>query len=105
MDQYDIHIEYLNTLTPDEVEEEWNNWRGIFRSTAAIKAGQGGSDCGCLIFVRRNSGYGATAPTPSLTERIRADTRIPKNSCNITPDHYEIFADWHRQIDRELGRV
>jgi len=105
MDQYDVYIEHLKTLNPSEVDEEWNNWRGIFRTTGNNPPGVGGSEYGCLTLVRRNSGYGATAPTPSLTERIQADTRIPKHSKDITPDHYEIFADWQRQIDRELGRI
>jgi len=99
MDQYDQHIAHLLTLTPAQVEDEWNNWRGIFKST-----GNGPSYCGCLTTVRRNEGWGSNAETLSLTQRIRADERIPLRPCDITPEHYPIFAEWHRIIDAELGR-
>lgn len=104
MDQYDIHIEYLRTLDHSGVIKEWNNWQGIFRSTGYDKPG-GSLDAGCLTTVRKNDGFGANAANPDLTARIRADERIPRNENNVKEEHYSIFAEWHRQIDKELGRV
>ena len=100
MDKYDEHIAYLLTLTTEDVRKEWDNWKGIFRNTGKTPD----TLTGCLTTVRRNEGSMSEAQTPELTARIRADERIPKSVYDILPEHYPIFADWHRKIDAELGR-
>lgn len=57
--------------------------------------------CGCLTQIR---GGQCVAETANLTEAIRADERIPMHYQSITPENLEVFAEWQRRIDKELGR-
>jgi len=45
------------------------------------------------------------AYTDDLTERIRADERIPDDPDRITVAHLPVFAEWQRILDKELKRA
>src|SRR5271170_6530755 len=100
-DKYDKAIEYL-TANPDHIVRAWSLSGEspaccLFRHTEGY-AGINGVAFGCLTQIRssqlNSNGQLYVAPTEGLTEEIRADTRLPKSSREITLAHLPIFAEW-----------
>ena len=93
-DKYDRAIDWLREH-PDRFLDAW----GLTTPAAClfdfVKMG-----CGCLTQVR--SGI-RRAPTDELTDRIRADDRIPRQPEDITIGSLPVFAEWQRRLDRALG--
>lgn len=110
-DGYDKQIEFLRE-NPLWIETDWQEAEGLFAfasqdgnalpvSWARDKGITGsGAHCGCLTMIRN----GRAAATEDLTMRIRADERIPDDPADITVEHLEVFAEWQRILDKELGR-
>lgn len=106
-----IHKNYIAAVNflrqnPDIVREAWSQPSGcpggiLFgfcsRDRRAIK-----EDVGCLTMVRHGNDAAATV---GLTERIRADVRIP---CYTDSEaliiNLMVFAEWQQIMDDELGR-
>lgn len=107
-DKYDEAIEYL-TANPRTIPEFWGRGESLFQfitrsgAVEVVEVGGNKNTCGCLTQIRRNKWM--PAATESLTARIRADERIPKSPCDITPSNLHVFAEWQRIADKELGRV
>jgi len=100
-DEYSEAVKYL-TERHDEIGNAWLNPtvyknRGGSLFKHASRAGCGGS-FGCLTQIAARIAQG---PTKDLTERIKADTRIPKDPIEITPANLHVFAEWQRIIDKE----
>lgn len=120
-DKYDEAVEYLRQ-NPAEIQEAWTQtWEHkagcLFRPVAKSHAPEGhcwpkrsidAERCGCLTTIRGQTGggfgYAIVAETDELTQAIIADGRIPKSVDEITVDNLEVFAEWNRRIDKELGR-
>jgi hypothetical protein len=98
MDNYQKHIEEL-MLDPSRMNiyMHWNWGKGIFKSI--------GLSGGCLTQIRNDPWlYSAKDPVTGqkddeLTMQIHADESIPESPSGITPEHFEIFANWQRKID------
>jgi hypothetical protein len=107
VDKYDEAIEYL-TKHPNDIYASWGSVdveRGGVLFMFAARDSENGLDndtpCGCLTQIR--AGY-LDAETSELTERIRADERIPKEAEEIKVEHLPVFAEWQRTLDKELNR-
>lgn len=96
MDKYDEAIQYLKNH-PEEVSTAWGDPTDHPAGCLFNYAGPEYSLVGCLTQVK--NGY-LQASTPSLTKRIRADKRIPRNSLDITIDILPVFAEWQRKLDK-----
>lgn len=121
MDKYDRAIKYLTKAVetdPGAITRAWSNPH-INRDAGSVlfqfvhKISYSPS-CGCGCLTQIKASPLTKAQTESLTERIRADDRIP----NRIPDQFcpksemhafvaklPVFAEWQRIIDRELNRV
>lgn len=91
-DKYDKAIAYLKKH-PRAIKHAWTN-------TDRHKAGclfgfTGDWTTGCLTQVKYNK---YDAPTPALTQAIRADDRIPRVA-DITVKSLPVFAEWQRKLD------
>lgn len=113
-DRYDEAIAYLTNAV------HLSGWRAICVAWANPEAAGGclfaiagpdpldlvgeydGCVYGCLTTVRQGT---HVAPTPELTEAIRADVRIPQDAHEITLEHLPVFAEWQRRLDTELERT
>jgi hypothetical protein len=107
-DQYDHAIDYL-MRHPEEILEAWRNCLThpagcLFRFAHTAMCGSAWQSCthGCLTMIRSNTFYKHDAPTPVLTDAIRADTRIPCSASDIRLHHLPAFAEWQRRLDREV---
>ena len=110
MDIYDQAVEYLSKRVHEDegdmaaILEAWfspSTKRGGILFEFAGNRVQNGY-IGCLTQIRSDSSK--IAATPELTERIRADERLPTSGEYITVDMLPVFAEWQRKIDAELGR-
>lgn len=104
MDKYDKAVQKL-TENPDLIEYAWLSPFGYEEGClflCASKSGDPTRGYGCLTMIRRKTD--AMAETDSLTERIRADERIPTSLKEITAENLPVFAEWQRIIDKELAR-
>ncbi len=104
-DKYVHAMEYLHRH-PEMIRIEWSHgndpsWSSPGKHLFALTA----EGCGCLTQVRGRSLRAASteAPTEALTRAIRRDQRIPRDEVNIRPEHLNVFAEWQRRLDRELG--
>lgn len=108
MDKYDEAVEYLRE-NPELIYDRWNypmREHGVLFGYVSPKRDEmypdpGSKICGCLTQVKAHV---HDAYTATLTEAIRQDARIPEDAADLTEDHLEVFAEWQRRIDRELGR-
>jgi len=98
-DKYDEAVEYL-TAHPGEIRD---TWRYPFDSRAGCLFNYAAPGCGCLTQIARMSSDGVPH-RDDLTEAIRADSRIPRRSIDITVESLPVFAEWQRRLDVELGR-
>lgn len=127
-DAYDQAIERLLEFAEDEyyegnfkaaVSEVWEVpelhrhdggllFRVVSPNGGTLDRREDGNDCGCVVEIRNGkllrNGHPAYAWTDDLTQRIKADDRLPRVSEDIEPEHLPIFAEWQRIIDKELGR-
>lgn len=117
-DKYDEAIEYLRNLrNPDDfsfaIFEAWNNpqkEKGGCLFSFVSPSGDlekcpidaNNRFCGCLTQIRGS--MQKFAYTKELTKAIRNDSRIPQCIEEVTLEHLEVFAEWQRKIDKELGR-
>lgn len=104
-DKYTEHIEYL-TANPDEKEKDWIAGKGIFAFCSPDGSNEFYAGVGCLSLVKCGVSYWVIDKehkrNVELTERIRADERIPDAVNKIEPVHYPVFAEWQRIIDEEI---
>lgn len=106
-DKYDEAVEYL-TKNPRKILGIWTQTSShssgcLFKLVCKDIYPQ--RDIGCLVSIRRAAGFGKDAETPELKAAILADERIPKQPENITVETLPFFAEWQREIDKELNRV
>lgn len=99
---YDEQIERLKSSPPEEIREEWADSEGLFQY--ATRSGNEEAFGGCLTQIRRDS-YRCVPGRPDLTEAIRADERIPRDSFDIRVEHLPVFREWQERLDRELRDV
>jgi len=99
-DKYDEAVKYL-TAHPWKIADAWEHHRRALGGCLFEYAGTP-FVCGCLTQVRDGI---KRAETESLTERIRADERIPTSPNAITVESLSVFAEWQRIIDTELKRT
>lgn len=100
-DKYVLAMEYLHAHW-DEVTDAWIDGGRDGHPSGPLFAYAGdAATCGCLTTVR---GCGQVAATPELTDEIRSDERIPEYCADIRPEHLNVFAEWQRRLDKELGR-
>lgn len=102
-DKYVHAMEYLHRH-PDRIFAAW--WSALHSphvpgACLFAFAGPQHSPYGCLTQIRRNRTR--RAATDALTSAIRDDERLPKESMDIHPEHLNVFAEWQRRLDRELG--
>lgn len=105
MDKYDEQIAYL-TEHPEKIYDSWGSCDGLFEYAStdrSVRRRPDGKVCGCLTMIRMIDHYHAY--TDDLTERIRADERIPDDPDRITVAHLPVFAEWQRILDKELKRA
>lgn len=115
MDKYDEAIKYL-TKFPKRIHAAWFAPPGRPRSqvrkahclfqyvtpNGKYEDSEGKTyRCGCLTQIRAGGRKGFT---PNLTKDILEDERIPTGPCDITLSNLPVFAEWHRRLDKELGR-
>lgn len=110
MDKYDKAIAYL-IEHPEEVEDAWQLVRTCpgsclfqFCSPTGTITVVNTIKIGCLTTVK--AGYNP-AFTPELTEKIRADERIPSKPDDIKPtlEGLTPFAEYQREMDRTIRTV
>lgn len=112
-DKYDAAIAYLRER-PEEIVDAWFYFPADQHPAHCLFAycspsGTNDDDtpdgypCGCLTQVRAS--WSIKAWTPELTEAIRRDVRIPTREFDITVADLEVFAEWQRRLDKELGRA
>lgn len=109
-DRYDIAIEYF-TEHPNEIARAWGNWTfhehgRLFcfcthDCRAQFYSAESGKDFGCPLMVR---GGMYDAETPELTEAIRNDERIPKDTSDLRIETLPALAEWQRKLDIALDR-
>jgi hypothetical protein len=108
MDAYDKAVAYLRER-PREIRANWLDAqrptpdrpaRILFGFVTKHRGIQ--SCCGCLTQIRNTPWR--VAETDSLTEAIKDDGRLPTTPEKITVDLLDVFAEWQRRIDTELGR-
>lgn len=61
---------------------------------------------GCLTQIRETPARAieyADEAEVDLVREIAADARIPSRREDIRPEHLNVFAEWQRRLDRELG--
>lgn len=110
MDKYDEAIAYLLAQEDfhDAVKTSWSN--PLFIKAGCLfqyvtPSGELERDCdglicsGCLTIVRAGI---RRACTPELTDRIRADNRLPDSPDKITKESLPVFAEWQRELDRTI---
>ena len=113
-DIYDEAVAFL-TENPDRIYDAWNDpciSEGGILFSHVRKPGEsteGVGVCGCLTQIARgvsDDRWSITyvAQTKELTDAIRADIRIPVSPSYIMVDNLQVFAEWQRRIDKELGR-
>ena len=98
MNKYDKAVRRLTTH-PDEIFDAWN--RPLQHPSGILFGFAGLGECGCLTQIRAGD---RCAATPSLTARIRRDTRIPCHPDEITVASLPVFAAWQRKLDRYAFR-
>ena len=110
MDKYDKAIAYL-IEHPSEVEDAWNRASCLGRHPHGClflhcnpRGFAGSGSFGCLIQVKAGT---YPAFTPELTEKIRADERIPSKPDDIKPtlEGLTPFAEYQREMDRTIRTV
>lgn len=103
MDKYDEAIKYL-TKNPSKIRDAWNDpysksggdlfgyvtLDGLNRSVESM--------CGCLTQIRGDATY-ESGFGPSVTKKIREDSRIPLDGMDITAEDLPVFAEWQRKFD------
>ncbi len=109
-DRYDQEVERL-LAEPDfdfAISRAWNfpyeDVPGAFLFGYCSKDRKGSSEeggCGCLTQIAGSM----VGPTPTITNAIRSDTRIPDHYRQVTREQVPVFAEWHRRLDAELGRT
>lgn len=114
MDVYSKALKYFKE-NPSRIPEVWDDpkshWSGVlFQSVTPDGYGQqneNGLFCGDLCEIRSLM---ASAWTLELQEEIMNDHRIPKLYASngylpkLTIEILEVFAEWQRKIDIEIGR-
>lgn len=115
-DVYDREVKYL-ARHPEKLWRHWSNSTPLFQyanpDNASLWRRPDGKFVGCLTQIRQNDGV---AWTPSLTNEIRRDKRLPTAIGDGFDDKFilmsyrdrvlalEPFAEWQRRLDKELGR-
>ena len=105
-DIYDIEIKRLTTAyTAASSSEEadkvlYDDWEAEGPLFKFITPKDYASECGCLTMIRSGSSvaYGPNGRDDELTEKIRADERIPANPRSLIPDDLPVFAEWQRLL-------
>lgn len=114
MDAYSKAIDFFKAF-PEKLIEVWDDpkshWSGIlFQAVTPDGYSQDNDDglfCGDLCEIRSLM---ANAWTINLQEEIVNDPRIPKLYASndyipkLSIEILEVFADWQRKIDEEIGR-
>ena len=98
-DSYDEMIDYLKD-NPNDIYRLWSYGVGLFQFASRPNSPHQKSTVGCLTMIKGNS---YVAPTFEITEKIRADERVPADSWLITPDSLEVFAEYQRLFDELWG--
>ena len=107
--KYDIAIEYL-TNNPHNIFHAWS--LSVNHSSSVIHAHclferigdvMNVEDCGCLTEIREDTQKFACIDWEidyDLTERIRADERIPTHPWLIGIETLPVFKEWQERIDK-----
>lgn len=109
MDKYDKAVAYLKD-NPEEIANAWFNGSSsdhgcLFQFLEERdKKGPTGKNLGCLTQIKLMPNS-FEAPTKKLTEGILNDDRIPSSDSAINTGNLEVFAEWQRRVDKELGRT
>lgn len=95
----DIYEEEIRNLTdnPEGIFRRWCNGTGLFKKIGNQSYG------GCLTQIRAYDTMGAYINgkwNQELTDRIKADERIPKDPEQIELKHLPVFAEWQRLVDK-----
>lgn len=100
MDKYDRQIQDLLTGKRN-ISLDWQNGRGLFQM--AWRGDRSNPRQGCLTMIKHRSSIKYQAITPELTDRICQDERIPCRPQDIRPEHFPIFAEYQRELDKTFG--
>lgn len=100
MDIYDREVARL-TANPDAIYESWNNFEPLFGFCGRDRT-RSHFKYGCLTQVK---GGAFMAEDLELTQKIRSDTRLPKNEVSIRPEHLPVFAEYQRYMDVLFNRT
>lgn len=95
-DIYDLHEAELLEAKDFRwtVRNDWVQAKGLFKFVDNY--------CQACLTMIRGSHYLAT--TPELTRAIKGDSRIPFHYNSVEPDNLQVFKEWQRRLDKELGR-
>jgi hypothetical protein len=93
-DEYDEQIAYL-TEHPEKIAIDWSNGKELFEFLGNGLSVHGG----CLTMIKRRGGK-YVCDVPELTERIKADDRIPESVTAITPASLPVLAEYQREYRR-----
>lgn len=108
-DTYEQEVQRLADYSWNQLDEAWIKATPLFKF--CNEDGDIPDECGCLTQVRCGM---RPAATPELTEAIRADERIPRNTEQIYINGWNrknrdervellrVFAEWQRRIDKEI---
>ncbi len=107
-DKLQAAVNYL-TEHPEEIEDAWSKTYSsesgcLFRyahpnTNAEVSATANGEKCGCLLMIKSGK---YLAYTPTLTEQIMKDDRLPIGPNNITVAHLPIFQEWMLRLAVEF---
>lgn len=117
-DKYDIAIEYF-TEHQNEIADAWmdpQDYPGghgcLFQFVTpdgglnAWYGRLGGHKPGCLTQIRHSEEFCAVSPDgermPELTKLIHEDDRLPVSHNGITLSSLPVFAEYQRQLDKNL---
>ena len=109
MDKYDKAIEFL-TAHPKKICIAWNDppqYEGgcLFQFATPTGRCDTTHSAGCLTQIHLDPVVMAGNLNHRLVAEIVADTRIPNRVEDITVESLPAFAEWQRNLDKELNRV
>jgi hypothetical protein len=103
-DKYMLAARWLSE-NPERINDSWGVAGSREETPGSPLFRQAGDRwCGCLTQIRGGwRGSLGAAATPELTADILADERIPASERAITLDKLNVFVEWQRRLDAELG--
>lgn len=101
---YESQIKKL-TEDPSLIYDEWMGAKGIFKLMGSwlefyvgcptmIRTNDENKECGFQYYA-----FIGGFPHHEFTEQLSKDTRLPKDSLDITVEHLPIFAEWQEKYD------